>query len=357
MDKRAVFSVSADSWSVQEGLSCYSDLLSDLYDFDDVDSIDHLVSCLESESDAYAGCYARMIKRMNTLKFVGCNIPMVFVNGVPGGGKTKFVKDHVSSSESVVVVPFKGLRDDYRAAGYTALTQYSAVSALRRGPDTLVFDEFTCICKHVFLSCITIVEPKLLVVVGDVNQCWLRDGEGESLETLLSVYSPSLVLNDCYRCPCPDVRLLGKLCDYDIRPAKCSSESDCSCVSYQFVQLSDDADFETDGVSLCFSRSAQKHLESLGVSAATVRSYMGKQSDKICLFVLDNGDDFRVIKSRALRIVGLSRHVSRLYIYSNLSEADVMGLLGNASDEMHRLDLVTDEECEDFIQKFYQNLL
>lgn len=357
MDKRSEFSVSADSWSVQEGISYYSTLLSKTYGFEDVGGVDDLISRLESESDAYASCYARMVRRMKLLKFVGCNIPMVFVNGVPGGGKTKFVKDHVGSSESVVVVPFKGLRDDYRAAGYTAMTQYVAVAALKRGPSTLVFDEFTCICKHVLLSCIAVVEPKLLVVVGDVNQCWLREGEGESLETLLSCYTPSLVLNDCYRCPCPDVRLLGKLCDYDIRPAKCASQSGCKCEPYQYVQLSNDADFEVDGICLCFSKSAQRHLESMGIVATTVRSYMGKQSDKICLFVLDDGDDFRVVSSRALRIVGLSRHVSKLYIMSNMPEADVMGLLGNARDEMDRQDLVTDAECEDFIQKFYRNLL
>ncbi|QPL17813.1 p40 helicase [Pistachio virus X] len=353
MDSKLQFTLSAEAWSFQEAIDYYSELLCDLYSFDCYD-VDQLIQDLDSSDDDYAGCYSRMLKRFKTLRFVGCNIPFVFVNGVPGGGKTKYVKDNVPTSGTNVIVPFRGLRDDYRSSGFTALTQYAAVSALKKGANTLVFDEFTCICKHVFLACITIVEPKSLVIVGDVNQCWLRSGEGESLEDLLSVYSPTMVLNSCYRCPCPDVKLLSKLCDYDIKPAKCQSA--CSCSSYEFVQLSHDDSFDLRGVPLCFSHSAQRRLESMGVVANTVRTYMGRQADEVSLFVFDDPADFRVISSRALRIVALSRHSNKLFLYSDLPEADVIGLLGNARDEMDKQDLVTDQQCEDFIEKFYREL-
>nr|WKR38946.1 p39 BM1 [Hibiscus green spot virus 2] len=308
-----------------------------------------------SDDDVYADTTREYSAALDSTEFVDYNFQIFLLNGVPGGGKTKFVYENVEVKNSCVVVPFKALKDEYRKRGYRSFTQFRALPSVRSA-DILVIDEYTCVCYSVLVSLVYKLRPATVALIGDFNQCWIRDGEGFSMEPFVSTLVVNKYLSVCYRCPCPDVEFVRNYLDLDITPGKCGST--CSCTGFNVETLVEGMTFDYRGeVALVFSGASKSYLESIGVSAVTVRSFMGKQADTVALFILKD-HDIRLLGVSSLKLVAFTRHVSKLVVYSDMSHDDVVALIEGATESGEVVDQDNFQPAyEDSLEHYFDRLL
>ncbi|URQ09136.1 RNA-dependent RNA polymerase [Halyomorpha halys negev-like virus 1] len=283
-------------------------------------------------------------------------VPITFVQGVPGGGKTTYIlNNNKDSTNNLILTVTREARDD--------MTQRAKDRKLALGSDRIrTVDSFLlnyltmseveevwideALLVHCGIWCwISLLSNcKRMIVVGDIAQIPYINRSGLEIHynEPQSWKTESDLLKIDYRNPLDIVHWLHTSGYYTFPVTGTSKIT----YSTSVVNIGGVADIPRSGFKkyLTFTQSEKTQLVEAGFDACTIHEYQGSQATDVALVRLNQKDADTIYKSRPHILVALTRHTNSFRYYTVIKDTtyETIGKISSTSlGEMKTVQLNT----------------